>query len=90
MWSLGITILEVVTGFPAYLPGKVIKNGKTYRGGLFTVPGRYQTKVLAKLKETIKGAKLEMFLKEHDVIGVTSDEHFIELMQGMLEFDPQL
>lgn len=92
MWAFGCCLLELVTGFPLWMSLKsraCTTSGKSVIGkGIFGVPGRTSTKILAKHSQCLK-KNLPQTLKKYECYGLDKDSQFIDLVNKMLDEDPR-
>lgn len=90
VWSLGAILLEVCHGAPLWLSYKcrVVSNRRDYRiQGLLATPGRDPGKILQRQRELTKEGGLRRALR--DTPGIMLDEEGMDLLEGMLCWDPQ-
>jgi serine/threonine protein kinase len=91
VWSLGVILLEIVTGFPVWMSLKCrasTANGKSVMGaGIFGVQGREGKKILVKQQQLLKN--LPATLKKYECYGLNQDPLFMDLLLRMLDFDPR-
>jgi len=91
MWSLGAIMLELAFGAPHFLSYKCrvrsIDGARDHSlMGLFAVPGRDAERILVKQQEITTDEGLRKALR--DAPGVPLDEDGLDLLQGLLEWDP--
>ena len=89
VWSLGIILLEIVTGFPVWMSLKCrvsTATGKSVLGsGLFGVQGREGKRILAKQHQVLKN--IPQTLRKYECYGLDQDQQFMDLLHRMLDFD---
>ncbi len=97
VWSLGSIITEILSGFPLWLSlksrVKSIDGKSIINYGLFGVSGRDNGKIMKKQEQLLRdgiGPLRTIIRKQFDAPqkgGVLDNEAFLELLQGMLEFN---
>jgi serine/threonine protein kinase len=91
VWSFGIILLEILTGFPIWMSLKCrlkTSSGKNLLGtGLFGVQGREGKKILLKQQTVFKN--IRHTLKKYDCYGFEENDQLLDLIEGMLETNPQ-
>lgn len=91
VWSFGIILLEIVTGFPIWMSLKCrlkTSSGKNIVGtGLFGVQGREGKKILLKQQQVLKNIRTT--LRKYDCYGLEENEALLDLLERMLETSPQ-
>jgi serine/threonine protein kinase len=90
VWSLGIILLEIITGFPVWMSLKCrvsTVDGKSVLGqGIFGVQGREGKRILIKQQGILKN--LSANLKKYECYGLDSDPYFMDLLNRMLDINP--
>jgi len=87
MFSVGAILLEILTGFPLWLPlkGRVESGNQSMTAyGLFAVQNKAVKKILLKQKEVI--GNLIKTLKRYKCF--TNNKELFDLLQRMLSIDP--
>eukprot|EP00826_Nyctotherus_ovalis_P037385 TRINITY_DN3404_c0_g1_i1.p1 TRINITY_DN3404_c0_g1~~TRINITY_DN3404_c0_g1_i1.p1 ORF type:complete len:262 (-),score=65.55 TRINITY_DN3404_c0_g1_i1:126-911(-) len=87
MWSLGVILLEVFTGFPQWLSLKGRVEGAkadTMGHGVFAVKGKEEVKIMQKQRKVVKN--LRGVLRRYN--SFMEDEEMINLLGRMLELNP--
>lgn len=91
IWSLGATLLEMLTGIPIWLSLKcrtVTQTGKSQIAmGALAVQGRLGAKILQKQTQLLKN--LPASLKKYECYGLNHDPLFMDLLGRMLDCDPR-
>jgi serine/threonine protein kinase len=88
IWSLGVTILEIIQSCPLWMnyKAKVIIHGKTYfKTGLFGVKGRNNSKIYTRQQEvsnSVPKLVIESLVKDQD-----DQDVLIDLLSQMLDFN---
>ena len=88
MWSLGVTLLELVLACPLWMSYKakvVIRDKVIYKTGLFGVKGRESGKIYSKQVEMVKN--LKKLLNESLIDDVEQRALFCDLLSKMLCID---
>lgn len=82
VWSLGIILIEIVTGFPVWMSLKCrvsTVTGKSVLGqGLLGVQGREGKRILVKQQQVFKN--IPQTLKKYECYGLDHDKQFLDLM----------
>lgn len=90
VWSLGIILLEIVTGCPVWMSLKCrvqTVDGKSVLGsGLLGVAQRDQKKILIKQQQLLKN--IPSMLRKFECYGLDRDVSFMDLLHQMLTPDP--
>ena len=90
MWSLGVILMEIITGFPVWMSLKCrvsTIDGKSVLGqGIFGVQGREGKRILIKQKSIL--TNLTATLKKYECYGLDQDAYFMDLLHKMLDFNP--
>lgn len=99
IWSLGVIILETVTGFPIWMSykGRIVKGNRTSTHlytGTFAVQGRVPTKI-AKLQQEVASNLPKFWSKKHNnndlqLGNIHRDREFIDFLQHLLHLKPKL
>ena len=91
IWSLGVILMEIATGYPVWMGLKVKQlnlNGKSYVGkGLFGVKDRQLEALIAQQKKIV--SNIPATLKKFESYGLAQDEDFLDLLGKMLQVDPK-
>ena len=89
-WSLGIILLEILTGIPVWMSLKCRAQTATGKSlvslGILGVQGRDGKKIFAKQQQSLKN--LGQTLKKYDCYGLDKDPHFMDLLLRMLDPNP--
>ena len=90
MWSLGVILMEIITGFPVWMSLKCrvsTVDGKSVLGqGIFGVQGREGKRILVKQQTILKS--LSTTLKKYECYGLDQDPYFMDLLNKMLDYNP--
>lgn len=90
VWSLGIILLEIVSGCPVWMSLKCrvqTVDGKSVLGtGLLGVPQRDQKKIIVKQQQLLKN--IPSTLRKFECYGLDRDPYFMDLLHQMLTPDP--
>ena len=92
MWSLGVILLEIMTGFPVWLSykGKMRdSNSKTrIATGVFGVSGRNVHKIVAKQHKLVANL-FDTVGYKYDTQGLERNEGFVDLLMSLLCLNPK-
>ena len=90
MWSLGVVLLEFLTGIPIWMSYKCRpvshNSNQPPTTGIFAVQGRDAHKILQKQQFVLQN--LTLALKKYECYGIDEDVIFMDLLNQMLENDP--
>ena len=90
MWSLGMILVEILTGIPVWMSYKCrlkTLHGKTIiNTGLLGVQGREGKKIYLKQQQVLKTVRT--ILKKSDCYGLCEDPDLLDLISSMLEWNP--
>lgn len=90
VWSLGIILLEIVSGCPVWMSLKCrmqTVDGKSVLGtGLLGVPQRDQKKIIQKQQQQLKN--IPSTLRKFECYSLDRDPYFMDLLHQMLNPDP--